>query len=220
MQVKTHLYFVPGLAASPKIFEYITLPEALFELHFLAWKIPLSIEESIESYAKRMCEEIRHPNPVLIGVSFGGIMVQEMSKHITCKKVILISSIKNNTELPKRFKIVQATKIYKLFPAKFFANIEDYTAYFLGDYLKKRAKLYELYLSVRNPMYLHWAIYHVLHWQQTESLNNIAHIHGIDDPVFPIKNIKNCIEIKDGTHAMILMKAKQISKHILEILTC
>ncbi len=218
--MKTHIYFMPGLAASPKIFEYISLPEELFELHFLRWKTPTSKEETITKYAQRMCKEIRHENPVLIGVSFGGILVQEMSKHIACQKIIIISSIKHHEELPKRLKIVQASKIYKLFPTKFISNLEEYTNYFLGDYLKKRAKLYEFYLSVRNPIYLHWAIYHVLHWKQEKIIDNLVHIHGAEDPVFPIKNIKNYIEIKGGTHAMILMKAKQISKHILEILTC
>ena len=218
--MKTHIYFVPGLAASPKIFEHISLSKELFELHFLEWKIPVSIDESIEAYSKRMCEEVHHKNPVLVGVSFGGILVQEMSKHISYKKVIIISSIKHHEELPKRLKIAQATKIYKLFPTRFISNLEEYTAYFLGDFLKKRIKLYELYLSVRNPIYLHWAIYNVLHWKQTKKTTNIVHIHGTDDHVFPVKNIKNYIEIQNGTHVMVLMKAKHISKHILETLTC
>ena len=32
---KTHIYFVPGLAASPKIFENLKFPKEKFELHFL-----------------------------------------------------------------------------------------------------------------------------------------------------------------------------------------
>ena len=95
---KTHIYFVPGLAANKSIFEYVSLPQEHFELHFLEWIIPLSIQESIEDYAKRMCEPIAHENPILVGVSFGGIMVQEMSKLIKPKKVIIISSIKNRDE--------------------------------------------------------------------------------------------------------------------------
>ena len=90
----------------------------------------------------------------------------------------------------------------------------------MGDFLKQKAKLYKRYLSVRNPIYLHWAIYNVLHWKQTKPIDNLMHIHGTDDHVFPIKNIKNCIEIKKGTHVMVLTKAKSISQHLLEILTC
>lgn len=215
-----HLYFVPGLAANSKIFEHLSLSIDEYQLHFLEWKIPTSSEESIQSYAKRMCNDIRHENPVLIGVSFGGVIVQEMSKLINYEKIIIISSIKNNQELPKRLKLAKYSKAYRLFPAKIVSHIEEYEKYFLGDFLKKRAEIYKTYLSVRDAEYLHWAIYNVLHWQQSESLNNIVHIHGKEDSVFPIKHIKNCISVNNGTHVMILMKSKTISEHIHKALTC
>lgn len=211
---KTHVYFVPGLAANTKIFEYLSLPKDTFELHFLEWILPLSVTESIESYAQRMCLAIKHKNSVLVGVSFGGVMVQEMSKHISCKKVIIVSSIKSRKELPTRLKIAQKTKVYKLLPTKIFENFEDYEPYFLGNYLKKRAELYKMYLSVRDAVYLEWAIYNVLNWQQEKPLKNICHIHGNKDEIFPIKHIKNAIEIENGTHIMILNKAKNISEII------
>jgi hypothetical protein len=209
---KTHLYFVPGLAANTKIFERISLPEEHFELHFLDWMLPTSIDENIQDYAQRLCAKIQHKNPILIGVSFGGIMVQEMSKIIDCKKIIIISSVKNNKEFPKRLKLAQITKVYKLFPSKVIANIESYERYFFNDYLKKRAELYKIYLSIRDKEYLQWAIYNVLHWKQEESIPGIIHIHGKKDEVFPIKYIKNAIEVENGTHVMILTKAKTISE--------
>ncbi|AZJ36487.1 alpha/beta hydrolase [Tenacibaculum singaporense] len=209
---KTHLYFVPGLAANTKIFERISLPEEHFELHFLDWMFPTSIDESIQDYAQRLCAKIQHKNPILIGVSFGGIIVQEMSKIIDCKKIIIISSVKNNKEFPKRFKLVQVTKAYKLFPSKVISNIESYERYFFNDYLKKRAELYKIYLSIRDKKYLQWAIYNVLHWEQEKSIPGIIHIHGKKDEVFPIKYIKNAIEVENGTHVMILTKSKTISE--------
>ena len=64
---------MPGLAASSKIFDYISLPKEKYELHFLEWLIPESFDESLEHYTKRLLEKVTEPNPVLIGVSFGGI---------------------------------------------------------------------------------------------------------------------------------------------------
>lgn len=217
---KTHIYFVPGMAANSKIYEHISLDENLFECHFLEWKIPTSKGESIQSYAQRMCEEVKHENSVLIGVSFGGVMVQEMSRIISTKKIIIISSIKSNLELPKRFKLAASTKAYKLFPAKFLENLDSYINYFLGDYQSKKFEAYQKYMSVRNATYLHWAIDCVLHWQQNQSQGNIVHIHGTKDEVFPIKHINNCIEIENGTHAMILTKAKKITSAIQQALIC
>jgi len=211
---KTHIYFVSGLAASSNVFEYLFLSKEKFELHFLEWLLPLSVTESIEDYAKRMAALVVHEDPVLVGVSFGGIMVQEMSKHLKIRKIIIISSVKCRDELPKRLKVIQKTKAYKLFPSKSIKNIEDFSIYAFGDIAKKRVHLYKEYLSIRNEKYLNWAIYNVLHWQQKDPIENVLHIHGIEDGVFPIKHIKNCIPIKNGTHVMILNKAKSISKII------
>jgi len=214
--LKTHIYFVPGLAASSKIFEYLKFPKDTFELHFLEWLLPLSENEKIEDYEKRMAQLVTEENPVLIGVSFGGIIVQEISKHLNVKKIILISSVKNRKELPKRLKVIQKTWVYKLFPTTYINSVEDFSKYAFGDFAKKRVKLYKEYLSVRNSHYLNWAIYNVLNWQQKKTLKNIIHIHGTEDHVFPIKHIKNCIPIEKGTHVMILNKAKSISKIITQ----
>jgi pimeloyl-ACP methyl ester carboxylesterase len=215
---KTHIYFVPGLAAGCNIFEYIKLPEETFQLHFLEWLLPISDDEPIEEYAKRMADLVTEENPVLIGVSFGGIMVQEMSKHLNCKKTVIISSVKSRNELPKRLKLIQKTKVYKLLPAKVITNIEDFSVYAFGDFAKKRVDLYKQYLYVRNEQYLQWAVYNVLHWNQVTPPKNIIHIHGKDDQVFPIKHIKNCITIEKGSHVMIINKAKTISKLLAELL--
>ena len=75
------VYFMPGMAANPTIFEYIKLPEDRFKIYWLSWKIPLK-NETLQEYAKRMCDDVKHDNPVLLGVSFGGILVQEMSKRV------------------------------------------------------------------------------------------------------------------------------------------
>ncbi|WP_298781668.1 alpha/beta hydrolase [uncultured Polaribacter sp.] len=217
---KTHIYLMPGLAAGPEIFENLELSKDVYELHYLKWKTPLALEESISNYAMRMTEDIKHEKPVLIGVSFGGIMVQEMSKFIDTEKNIIISSVKSKNELPKHFKIASKSKIYKLFPTKIITNFEDYAKFFVGKSLEKKAKTYKKYLSVRGKSYLKWSIHNVVNWNQEKASKNVVHIHGTNDNIFPIKNIKNFIEIKNGNHSMILIKAKEISKIIDKTLTC
>lgn len=212
---KIPIYFVPGLAASPAIFEYLELPKDRFDIHYLDWLVPKSQNEPLGDYAKRMCDRISHKNPVLVGVSFGGVMVQEMSKIIDTRKTIIISSVKSKNELPKRLRIAKATKAYKLLPTKSIMNIENLAKYTFGNGAQKRIDLYSKYLSMRDEKYLSWAVYNVLFWQQTEVLPNIVQIHGDADGVFPIKHIKDCIVIKGGTHVMILNKAKKISELLL-----
>tara|TARA_B110000090_G_C13300515_1_gene415574 strand:- start:286 stop:948 length:663 start_codon:yes stop_codon:yes gene_type:complete len=217
---KIPLYFVPGLAAGPEIFELLSLAPELYDLHYLQWKMPLHQEETIANYAMRMCEDIQHKNPVLIGVSFGGIMVQEMSRIITVKKVIIISSVKNVDEIPKKLKLANFMKVYKIFPLNIVANIETYAAFFLSKSVKKKIESYKKYLYVNDSNYLTWSIYNVLNWKGVHDTDNeLVHIHGTKDTIFPLINISNSIEIEGGTHIMILKKAKTITKHIHESLT-
>jgi esterase/lipase len=194
------------------------LPDEKYEFHYLDWIIPETKHESLENYVKRLGKNILHQNPVLIGVSFGGIIVQELSKIVQAKKIIIISSVKNKNEFPKRLKFLQVSKLYKLFPTKRISEINDFSKYNFTEYLEKKSNLYNKYMGVRNEKYLDWAIYNVLHWKSEDYFENVIHIHGSKDEIFPIKYIKNCIEIKDGNHAMIITKAKKINRILQEII--
>ena len=152
-----HVYFMPGMAANPTIFEYIKLPENQFKIHWLEWQIPEN-NESLSDYAIRLSKQITEKNVALIGVSFGGVLVQEMSKYLDLKRLIIISSIKNKQEMPNRMKIMRATKAYKLFPVSLVGNIDLLAKYAFGETVKKRIELYKKYLSVTDPKYLNWAV--------------------------------------------------------------
>ena len=214
---KISVYFMPGLAASSLIFERIGLPDSLFEVHLLDWELPIG-NESLKDYAKRMAEKITAPNPVLIGVSFGGILVQEMAAFLNPLKVIIISSVKSNIEFPRRMKIAKTTKAYKLIPTSIFSNMEKLSAFSFGKSIVHRLKLYERYLSVRDVHYLDWAIERIVLWNRTQVDPNVIHIHGDADEVFPIQYINDCIEVKGGTHIMILSKYKWLNENLPAII--
>ena len=215
---KIHVYFMPGLAASPSIFERIQLPEQQFEIHLLEWFVPEK-NQSLTSYAQKMAENIQHENCILIGVSFGGVLVQEMKPFVKAKKIVIISSVKSNVEFPKRFKIAKTTKAYKLIPTKLLENIEFLTKFSFGSSIvKQRLALYEKFLAVRDKRYLDWAIDQIINWGRTEIDPEIIHIHGDADEVFPPKNIKDFIPVKNGTHIMILSKYKWLNENLPKIL--
>lgn len=214
---KIPVYFMPGLAASSSIFERIKLNTDQFEIHLLDWQIP-NKKDTLEEYAKRMSLFIKQENAVLIGVSFGGVLVQEMAKFLKLKKLIIISSVKTNLEVPLRMKIAKSTKAYKLLPTTLLQNIEVLNKFSFGSMIKERVKLYEKYLSMRDKVYLEWAIEQMVLWSRTEADKNVIHIHGDADDVFPIKNIQNCIIVKGGTHIMILSKYRWINENLPKII--
>jgi esterase/lipase len=208
---------MPGMAASPLIFENIKLPENQFEMHMLEWLIP-SENETITDYAKRMTEKIKYDNVVLVGVSFGGIIVQEMSKLIKLRKLIVVSSVKTKHELPKRMKLARITKAYKLMPTSLVNNIDALAKYTFGNTIKKRIALYRKYLSVTNKKYIDWALEQVVCWEQDKPIPEAIHIHGEKDPVFPHRCLKDCITVKGGTHVMIINRYKWFNENLPKII--
>ncbi len=208
---------MPGMAANPSIFQYIKLPEDEFEMFFLEWFVPEK-EETLAAYAMRMTKKIKHDNIVLIGVSFGGILVQEMAKIISVRKLFVISSVKTRFELPRRMKLAKATKLYKLLPTSLVNNIEVLSKFAFGDLATKRLELYEQYLSMRDKFYLDWSIEQIINWTQEEPLPNTIHIHGDKDMVFPMQHIENCIVVKGGTHIMIINKYKWFNKNLPKLI--
>jgi esterase/lipase len=152
------------------------------------------------------------------GVSFGGILVQEMAQFLKVKKVIIISSVKCNAELPRRMKIAKTTKAYKLLPTSLLENISLLVKYAFGDVMKQRLTLYERYLHMRNKDYLDWAIEQVVCWERTKIDLDVVHIHGDADEVFPSKYIKNFVNVKGGTHIMILNRFKWLNQNLPKII--
>jgi pimeloyl-ACP methyl ester carboxylesterase len=214
---KTPIYFVPGLAAGREIFKNIVLPEDLFEVYIIEWIIPKKNEPLVD-YAKRMSAKVTEPNAVLVGVSFGGVVAQEMSVFLALKKLIIISSAKTMYELPQRLKFAKKTGAYRLVPTRLFLSAKDLTKFSIGPKTKKRLALYQDYLHIRDKKYLDWAIKNMVCWQRKEAVPNVEHIHGDKDVVFPIKNIDSPCVIKGGSHVMIMYKAKLVSEMLINII--
>ena len=136
---KTHVYFMPGMCANSLIFERIKLNKN-FIPHYLSWIPPLK-NESLSKYVVRLSETIKHKDAILIGVSFGGVIVQELSKILKIKKVIIISSVKSNKELSNSMKFAKKTKSYKLLPLTWLNDFESLLAFVLGPKIKRKVRI-------------------------------------------------------------------------------
>ncbi len=202
---KIPVYMMPGLAASSRIFENIILDKTQFDIIKLEWVLPIQ-NESLVAYAQRLINtQIKHENPVLIGVSFGGIIVQEMAKLISVNKVIIVSSVTTANDFPRRMKWAKRTGLYKILPTSLAKHFQIISKFVFSRRIKKRIQLYRKYLSVNDVSYLDWALEKTIHWDRTIADKSVIHIHGTQDSVFPIKYLTTpYIPVKGGTHIMIL----------------
>jgi pimeloyl-ACP methyl ester carboxylesterase len=210
-----HIYCISGFGADERVFSKLNF-ETL-EFHFLPWLDPVK-NESIESYAKRMSEGIIHADPVLLGLSFGGIMSIEIAKLVSTSKIILISSIKTFREMPLWMRLTGKLKLDKAVPLKTFTLIEPIENYNLGIENKEELKLVREYRTTISQQYTNWATHRIINWRNEWIPPNLVHIHGGSDHIFPIKNSNPDYVIPGGGHFMIMNRAAEVNDIIKKVL--
>jgi pimeloyl-ACP methyl ester carboxylesterase len=209
------LYYISGLGADERVFSYLNIQG--IDTNYIHWEVPQK-HEPLGNYCDRLIEQIDLNNEViLVGVSFGGIIAQEISRRIKVDKVIIISSIKSGTEFNWQLKMVRFLKLHKVVPSWFLKWSNLLTAdYYFGTKTKAESDLLKLIIKDTDPLFMKWAIAEIMKWNNANVISDqeIFHIHGTHDHVFPMDNIKNAIPIPEGGHFMIVNRAKEVSEMI------
>lgn len=208
-------YFISGLGADERVFQFLDLPG--IEKIYIKWIDPEG-QESLASYANRLTSQIDLTQDIiLIGISFGGIVAQEIAKIKACKKTILISSIKSPQEFSWQLSLVSFCRVYHLFPAKVLKWTNALTAdYYFSTTSKTESKLLHQIIKETDDRFMIWAIDRLMTWKNPNPQTDIIHIHGTADRIFPISPIKSCIKIQGGGHFMVVNKSVELSKIIME----
>lgn len=160
------VYCISGLGADETVFEHLSLPGCT--LFHLPWLKP-EPGEAIGHYAGRMAAGIRHREPVLLGLSFGGIMAQEIARIVAPKRVWLISTVKQRSEMPPYMRFGAVLPLHRLAlalnPHRWMGPLENFN---LGvETAEERAMVARFRRSVDKD-YLRWAIDVIVHWGGVE----------------------------------------------------
>lgn len=209
------IYCISGLGADERAFSRLQLND--YKIICLPWLTPLP-KETISQYATRMSEPITGDKPVLIGLSFGGMMSIEIAKLIPVEKVILISSIKSDKELPRWMKTAGMLRLNKIFPMRSSKLTEPIQNRFIGITTPEEIEMVRSYRRNAPQVYMDWAINEVLKWRNDWQPPTVYHIHGDADRIFPINQLKPTHVIKGGGHFMIINKAAEVNAALQHIL--
>lgn len=205
------IYFISGLGADERLFRQLKLGDGC-RPRYVKW-IPPAKQESWESYAKRLSEQITTPDPVIIGMSMGGMMAIEISKLIHTGQVILISSAKTGLEIPPYFKILRWTRVHRWLPyglLKFFGVLLG--GWLFGTRGIAEKELLKSIIQDTDETFFRWAWEKVIRWQNEFIPPAISHIHGDRDYMLPLRYIRRPDQvIKGGTHFMVVHDADEVS---------
>jgi len=211
------VYFLSGMCVNCKVFDKIKLP-ADYEKQYIEWHIPEE-DETLEEYTQSMANDIDTSKPfILIGYSLGGIIMQEMNKFLKPEKNILISSMKSADEIPPLFRIAKKTHITKHLPKQLYATNKSISNLFTHLVYDMPIDDIKQCVTYTSPEYMKWTSYQIIHWEPTIKIENLYHIHGTKDQIFPCKQIQNAFFIEGGDHLMVMKKAEEVNKILNEII--
>jgi len=208
------IYIFSGLGVDRRVFDNINFGG--LDIEFIDWIDPLK-NESLQNYAERISLKITAENPILIGLSFGGMVAVEISKILKTERIILIASAKNKFELPAVYRITGKLKLNKLIPKSIFKKQNFITNWIFGIESESEKQLLKSILQDTDPDFFSWAINEIVNWNNELTQKNLVHIHGNKDRIIPINNVKTDFIIESGGHFMTVNRSRIIEKIILQL---
>ncbi|MFN0257015.1 alpha/beta fold hydrolase [Pedobacter ureilyticus] len=209
------VYIFSGLGADERVFKYLDFKD--WDVTFINWIKP-KINEPLTSYVNRISEQINDESPILIGLSFGGIVASELAKIISVEKLILISSLKTRTEIPLIYRLAGKINLHRLVPYCILKKDHFLNKWLFGVIRKNDKDLFQRVLADTDIDFLKWAINCIVKWDNINLHPNLFHIHGNADKLLPIRKSGEVISIENGGHLMVLDKAKQVSEALHRII--
>ncbi len=196
------------MGADEKAFDRIHLEGC--ELVYLPWLTPHP-GETIQGYAARMCLPIKEEKPVLMGLSFGGMISIEIAKLIPTHKIILISSIHSKRQMPRWMRVAGKLKINRLIPLRPYQILESLQNKRMGVTTLAEKEMVNRYRKNTSQVYIDWAINEILNWNNEWWPAGLYHIHGDDDKIFPIQKLSPTHIVKGAGHMMIFNRAGAVN---------
>jgi pimeloyl-ACP methyl ester carboxylesterase len=169
--------------------------------------------ESLGDYCKRLSKCIDTSEDfTLVGLSFGGMVAIEIGKVLQPKQVIIISSVATRKELPFIYQLIGRLGLHQIVPSFLYKKPNVFVYWFFGARTAGEKRLFRHFLYSSSPTFLKWALDKVVCWKNEWRPDQLFHIHGTDDRVFPLRLIKADVKVEEGRHFMVYSKAEVVSR--------
>jgi pimeloyl-ACP methyl ester carboxylesterase len=206
------IYCISGLGADHRFFSRLALSD--YELVPVLWT-RFEATDSLQSYAMKLAVQIKDDDPLILGLSFGGMLAVEIAKVMKVKKAFLVSSAKGQDELSipgggiARWLINSGTV-----PAGILNVPNPLVLNYLGARTNEEKALLRSVISASNGEFMKWALKAIVNWKNNVRPENIVHLHGTADMVIKSANVHPDHWIENGTHIMIYNRAEEVSRII------
>jgi pimeloyl-ACP methyl ester carboxylesterase len=210
MAQKSTIYLLPGIEKDFPIFDRMRelLPESV-----LVEYPPPQRAETLSSYAGRVAQRLV-PNSIVAGISWGGVLAQEVAPLLPAKGCIVIASVRGGHQLPPHMRLGR-----KLSRGTYSAVLR--AAGSIAHYVPKSVKTsstYQFSKFASSDGWHRWAASALNTWSPSPLLEAIPvlHIHGTADRTFPIRHVDADVEIEGGKHALPISHPREVADAIMQ----
>lgn len=201
------IYCFSGLGADQRVFQYLEIV-AEYTLVPVAWIDPKP-NESIEQYAARIAKNIKDQEPFgIMGLSFGGVIAQEVAKILHPAFTFIISTIEEKKQIPFMLKWTPNWMLDHA-PKQLFNPPKSIANYLFST---KQKALLAAILDDTDPAFVKWALKALKNWKAEGEFGPINAMCGDKDRLF--KPYGESVVVQGGGHLMVVDRAEEVSKVI------
>jgi pimeloyl-ACP methyl ester carboxylesterase len=208
------IHLIPGLGTDHRIFDRLLVHVP--DRHAHDWPV-MAPGSSLRHFAEALAERIDASRPhVLIGMSMGGMVVQEMSAITKPQRVVIISSWKGPHEMPLPIRSLRGTHPERVLTKEMLKRLMPMIRWQMGVRGKEELDLLDAFMHANTIEQLKVQVAAVLGWYGPSTpVEDQLHIHGDQDRLMPLAPIKNVVVVPGGTHFMVFSKAGKVEAIIL-----
>ncbi|MEL6675757.1 MAG: alpha/beta hydrolase [Bacteroidota bacterium] len=204
---------LPGLGVDHRLFGQLELSQPV-----LAWDWPDPLPgEQLEAFTLRLSNRLPEGPVMLMGVSFGGIVMQQMARLLPDKVrgLILISTLGHWREKPSGMKLLKFLPLYQLGRGKWRLRFFPQVAPFFGVKHPDEIRLIKSMFARATDRHRMWGMQQIIQWRgEIPAETPYLRLHGTEDRFFPKEKIGASAWIEGGYHFMVYQQGAEVSHRI------
>ena len=210
-------FFISGLGADKTAFQ--NLSDFGTNKIMIEW-LSNEPKESLYHYSERIIEKYGITSAdILVGLSFGGLVVQQIADILKPDYVILVSSFRTKDDLRIQFSTGLKLKMHKLMPKIKSEVIGSMVANFLNSGSSQSRSALKAMLASTDMKLMKWSLEKIYeqHEPLASEITKYSLIGNKDRIIKPWK-IDTTYIVEGGSHIMVFDMAAEVSAIIREII--
>jgi len=212
------IFFISGLGANELAFSKVG--DVGFEKIMVKW-LPYTKNENLGTYALRLIDEYKITSTdIVVGLSFGGLLAQEISNITGQLNVILVSSFRDKNDLKFPFRQALNIGLHKLFLPIRVPWIDEFVANILNSGTLYSKPVLKEMLKATDYRLMKWSLQQIAN---TDGLVNKAvvvyNIIGDHDRIVKLWSNNTTYFVKGGSHFMVYDRADEVTEIIRGIVS-